>query len=85
MATVRDQMRPLKDLSLLDGATEELIRDLRGSPTDLAKLVKSIDDRGRAVVPLSAKALARWNKDDPDSWDRVREWLTARGVRLVIV
>jgi len=65
--------------------TEELLCALRGSPTDLAKLVTGLHQRPRRVVAISQNAVARWNKDDPDSWDRVRAWLTTRGVQHVIV
>jgi len=67
------------------GATvDELLLALRDSPTDLAKLVKTVHQRRRRVVAISPNAITRWNKDDPDSWTRVREWLTRRGVRLVV-
>jgi hypothetical protein len=70
--------------SATDEATEQFVRELRESPTDLAKLVKRIHQRGCRVVPIAAKAIARWNKDDPDSWERVREWLARRGVRIMV-
>ena len=70
--------------STMNQETEELLCALRGSPTDLAKLVMRIAPR-RTVVPISAVAIARWNKDDPDSWDRVRAWLTTRRVQSIIV
>jgi len=73
---------PEQTLAAMDEATEALLRDLRGSPTDLAKLVKRVHERRRPVVAISPKAIARWNKDDPDSWGRVCEWLTRQGVRI---
>jgi len=68
----------------MDEATEKLLRELRGSPTDLAKMVARIHQRRRGVVAVSANAIARWNKDDPHAWARVRDWLTKRVVRLLI-
>jgi hypothetical protein len=68
----------------LDDATEELIGGLAASPTDLAKLVSRIHQRHRRVVVISARAVARWHVDDPRSWERVHEWLTKRGVRIVV-
>jgi len=66
------------------GATvDELLHALRHSPTDLAKLVKAVHQRRRRVVAISLNAITRWNKDDPKSWTRVREWLTMRGVRII--
>ena len=73
------------DLSALDEATEQLLHELKRSPTDLAKLVMRVACRRRTVVPISVAAIARWNKDDPDSWARVSEWLTTRDVKSVIV
>jgi len=70
--------------SATDEATEQFVRELRGSPTDLAQLVKRIHQRRRHVVAIAAKAIARWNKDDPNSWERVREWLTKQGVRIIV-
>jgi len=65
--------------------TDELLRELRDSPTDLAKLVGRVDQRRCGAVAISPKAIRRWNKDDPMSWARVREWLTSRGVCVVEV
>ncbi len=71
-------------LPTIDEAADKLLRELRGSPTDLAKLVERIHRRGRRVVAIPAKAITRWNKDDPKSWERVREWLTRRGVQIIV-
>ena len=71
-------------LPTIDETADELLRELRGSPTDLAKLVERIHRRGRRVVAIPAKAITRWNKDDPKSWERVREWLTRRGVQIIV-
>jgi hypothetical protein len=66
-----------------DEVTEQLLHELKESPTDLAKIVKALHDEGRTVVAISPRAIARWQKDDPGSWARVRGWLTKRGVRLL--
>ena len=68
----------------MDEATEKLLRELRGSPTDLAKMVARIHQRRRGVVAVSANAITRWNKDNSHAWARVRDWLTKRAVRLLI-
>ena len=68
----------------LDEATEKLLRELEASPTDLAKLVKKIYQRDRAVVVVSRHATVRWHNDDPESWDHVHDWLTKRGVQIVV-
>jgi DNA-binding NarL/FixJ family response regulator len=71
--------------STLRETIDELLQELQQSPIDLAKLVTRVHERRRSVVAASAKALARWNKDDPTSWTRVREWLTTRDVRIVVI
>jgi len=64
--------------------TEELLRDLGGSPTDLAKLVTRIQQRPRRVVAISGKAIERWHRDDPHAWERARAWLTKHDVRIIV-
>jgi hypothetical protein len=69
----------------MDRATEQLLRELRGSPTDLAKLVERVQRCPGRVVAIPGPALARWRKDDPDAWERVHAWLTNHGLRLVVI
>ena len=69
-------------LPTIDEAADKLLRELRGSPTDLAKLVERIHQRRRRVVAIAAGAITRWNKDDPNSWERVHEWLMKHDVRI---
>ena len=64
--------------------TEELLRDLRGSPTDLAKLVTRVQQRPRSVVAIPGKAIERWHRDDPHAWERARAWLTKHDVRIIV-
>ena len=78
-------IRDRTNVSTSDEVKEQLLNELKRSPTDLAKLVMRVVSRRRIVVPISAAAVARWNKEDPDSWARVSEWLTTRGVKSVIV
>ena len=72
------------DARELDDETERFIDELRKSPTDLAKLVRAIQRRGRRAVPVSARAIARWLEDDPTSWILVREWLARQSVEILI-
>jgi len=67
----------------LDVTTEELLLELRGSPTDLAKLVRRVHERQLAVVAVSPNAIARWQNDARGAWERVHEWLVTRGVRII--
>jgi hypothetical protein len=64
-------------------STEITTDSLGESPTDLAKLVKRVDQRRCGVVAVSGRAITRWNRDDPKSWERVRAWLTDGAVRIV--
>ena len=62
----------------------QLLADLRGGPTDLGKLVTRVHQRRRSVVAVSANAISRWNRDAPDAWRRVEEWLTKKGVEIIV-
>jgi hypothetical protein len=66
-----------------DAATEELVQALRGTPTDLAKLVTRVHQRPRHFVGVSPNAIARWQMDAPGAWERVNEWLITRGVTVI--
>jgi hypothetical protein len=70
--------------SRVERCVTQLLADLRGSPTDLGKLVTRVHQRRRGVVAVSANAITRWNKDAPDAWQRVREWLTKEGVQIIV-
>ena len=66
-----------------DATTERLLQQLRGTPTDLAKLVTAVHQRHRKVVAVSPNAVLRWQMDAPDAWKRVREWFMTRGVTVI--
>ena len=66
------------------GATEEeLLKKLQTSPTDLKKLVEAVLYRDSPVVTIPARAIERWQRDDPASWRLVFDWLVSRGTRIV--
>jgi hypothetical protein len=67
---------------MMSEATENLIHELRGSPTDLAKLVDAVRRRPLHVVDISTEAIIRWRIDDPRSWKLVLEWLTTMDVEV---
>ena len=69
----------------MDEATKQLLRELRGSPTDLAKLVERVQRRPDRLVAIPGPAVARWRKDDPDAWERVRAWLMDQGLCVVVI
>ena len=68
----------------VERCVRELLADLCGGPTDLGKLVTRVHQRRRSVVAVSANAITRWNKDAPEAWQRVREWLTKAGVQIIV-
>jgi len=65
-------------------AIDSVIRELRGTPTDLAKLVEAVRGRPRHVVDISAEAIIRWRNDDPSLWKLVLEWLTTMDVEVTV-
>jgi hypothetical protein len=67
---------------MIDEATDNVIHELRGSPTDLAKLVEAVRGRPLHVVEISAEAIIRWRNDDPCLWKLVLEWLTTMDVDI---
>ena len=69
---------------MINEATDRVIHELRGSPTDLAKLVEAVRGQPRHVVDISADAIIRWRNDDPCLWKLVLEWLTAMDVDITV-
>ena len=67
---------------MTNAATDNVIPELRGSPTDLAKLVEAVRGRPLHVVEISAEAIIRWRNDDPCLWKLVLEWLTTMDVDI---
>jgi hypothetical protein len=69
----------------MDEATEQLIRDLRASPTDLARFVAAAVRRRRMIIAIAPEAIVRWERDDPSTWALVRQALAARGIRVRVM
>ena len=65
--------------------TEALLEELRRSGTDLARLVEGVVLRKRPVAVVSSQAVAAWEQRAPEAWAKVRKWLVAQGVMLLIV
>ena len=65
--------------------TEELLAELRSSPTDLARFVEAAASSERPYVLVSIAALKGWQERDPGAWRRVETWLIARGKNVVEV
>jgi len=60
--------------------TDELLWELRQSHR-LGEAGERVDQRRRVSCRVSA-AITRWNKDDPTSWERVRD-CSPRGLRII--
>ena len=69
---------------MIDEATDSILHQLSGSPTDLAKLVEAVRGRPLHVVDISAEAIIRWRNDDPCLWKLVLEWLTTMDVEVTV-
>jgi hypothetical protein len=65
--------------------TTELLTELRTSQTDLARLVEAvIRDRAPYVV-VSSLALSAWQRREPQTWEKVADWMAARDVAVVTI
>ncbi len=65
--------------------TEELLAELRSSPTDLAQVVEAVSSRELPYVLVPIAALKGWQERDPDAWRKVEAWLIARGTNVLEV
>jgi len=71
-------------ITTIDEATENMIHQLRGRPTDLVELVEIIRWRPLRVVAIPAEAIVHWRSEEPRSWQLVLEWLTIMDVEVNI-
>ena len=69
----------------MNAATENLLRDLESSPTDLKRLVISALWRNRTAIAIEAEAIARWERDDPRSWSAVQDWLLGQNIAITVL
>ena len=69
----------------MDAVTENLLRELETSPTDLKKLVISTLWRNCVSIAVEADAVARWERDDPRRWASVQHWLLGQGITLTVL
>lgn len=69
-------------VTTIDDPTENMIRQLRGSPVDLVQLVEAVRWRPLHVIAIPAEAVIHWRTDEPHSWQVVLEWLTSMDVEV---
>jgi hypothetical protein len=65
--------------------TSDLLAELRGSRTDMARLVESAAEDERPYVVVPAQAVKAWMEREPDALAKVLEWFAANGKALVQV
>ena len=62
-----------------------LLNDLRGSSTDLARIVEAVVRDGAPYVKIPVQAVRSWERRAPDQWAKVASWLAAQNVAVVEV
>ncbi len=65
--------------------TDDLLDKLRGSRTDLARLVAHVCRRRPSYLVISVEAVNAWKHRDPHSWAEVCTWLSTRGVAVRLI
>ena len=62
---------------------EDLLVELRGSRSDLARVVEAAARIDLAFVVVDAGAVRGWEQREPGAWDKVRSWLNSQGKKIV--
>lgn len=65
--------------------TEELVTELRGSRTDLARFVQAAHRDKLPFMAVGAQSVRAWEEREPSSWARVRKWLETHRITLLEV
>jgi hypothetical protein len=65
--------------------TDELLRDLRTSRADLARLIETVMRDRLPYVVIPTRAVQAWREEEPHRWAAITGWLAARNVALVQV
>jgi len=64
---------------------DDLLNDLRSSPTDLARIVEAVVRDRRPYVTIPVQTVRSWERRAPDDWAKVAGWLAAQNVAVVQV
>jgi hypothetical protein len=64
---------------------QDLLDDLRSSPTDLARVVEAVVRDRLPNVMIPVEAVRSWERRAPDHWAKVATWLAAQNVAVVQV
>lgn len=76
----RERAKNAADTSAMPPA--ELLAEL-GTKTDLASLVERVSRSKPRWVVVSESALKAWKERDPAGWEKVSDWLAAKGITIV--
>jgi hypothetical protein len=63
----------------------DLLNDLRSSPTDLARIVEAVVRDRLPYVKIPVQTVRSWERRAPDDWAKVASWLAAQNVAVVQV
>jgi hypothetical protein len=66
----------------INEATENVVHQLQGCPTDLVQLVEAVRRRPLRIVVIPAETIILWRSEEPSSWSLVLEWLTTMDVEI---
>ena len=66
----------------MDDATQSLVRALRASATDLAKLIEVWACRRPPVVYVAEPAVTAWETRAPAAWQAARQWLEGHHITI---
>jgi hypothetical protein len=64
---------------------DDLLNDLRSSPTDLARIVEAVVRDRLPYVKIPVQTVRSWERRAPDDWAKVASWLAAQKVAVVQV
>ena len=62
---------------------EELLRELRTSRTDLARLVEAVSRDRFTQLVVPRRSVEAWQRREPETWSKVSAWLAAQGVSIL--
>ena len=65
--------------------TKELLTELRTSQTDLARFVEAVIRDRTPYIVVSSQTLSAWQRREPQTWEKVADWMAAHDVAVVTV
>jgi len=64
---------------------EELLAHVKGSSTDLIRIVEAAGREDWPCVVVPSRAVEAWERRAPGAWPTVRSWLASQGKPVLIV